>query len=103
MQSIDHFGAAILDDNDDAADPTDTMEDDTSQASFYASVTDRVILTCRFQFGLLHSRSVGMGFRGASSTHTEDFHFDSRKVVNVIIAKDFNFAHEDVQIQTLEV
>ena len=44
-----------------------------------------------------------MDFQPASSSVLERSKLDSRKVVNVIIAKDFNFAQEDVQIQALEV
>ncbi|KAL2429643.1 hypothetical protein ABEF95_008579 [Exophiala dermatitidis] len=52
--------------------------------------------------GILQSQGAGVSFRGPPSSHIEESQFDSRKVVNVIIAKHFNFAHEDVQIQTLE-
>ncbi|KAJ4579116.1 hypothetical protein HRR81_003267 [Exophiala dermatitidis] len=77
VQDVDHFGEAILADDDGSGDLMDDMEDDGtgSQARRHAPFPNR---------------------RRKSQ-------FDSRKVVNVIIAKHFNFAHEDVQIQTLEL
>lgn len=44
-----------------------------------------------------------MSFRVPSSNQIEQAKLDSRRVVNVVIAKDFNLAHEEVQIQALEV
>jgi predicted component of type VI protein secretion system len=41
--------------------------------------------------------------RTASSSLLEPLKLDTRKIVNVVIAKDFNFAPIDVQIQVLEV
>lgn len=55
------------------------------------------------QGGNLHSKLAGISFRRASSNAPSQHKLDSRRLVNVVIAKDFNFAHEDVQIQTLEV
>lgn len=52
---------------------------------------------------MFRSKLAAVNFQGASSNQAERTKLDSRRVVNVIIAKDFNFAHEDVQIQALEV
>lgn len=91
VQDVDHFGEAILADDDGSGDLMDDMEDDGTGS----------------QAGMLHSQTaagVSFSFRGGPpSSHIEESQFDSRKVVNVIIAKHFNFAHEDVQIQTLEL
>ncbi len=53
------------------------------------------------QSGTIHSVLAAVNFRGVSSTERPKL--DGRRVVNVIIAKDFNLAQEDVQIQALEV
>ena len=42
-------------------------------------------------------------YRAYSILGSNDLQLDSRKVVNVVIAKNFNFAQEDVQIQVMEV
>jgi hypothetical protein len=56
-----------------------------------------------FQLGILSSKLTAVDFRNASSSVLEHSKLDTRKVVNVVIAKDFNFASADVQIQALEV
>ncbi|EXJ84033.1 hypothetical protein A1O3_04700 [Capronia epimyces CBS 606.96] len=88
VQSIDEFVAAILDDNNDVEDPADALEDDSNQACFS---NPGICLVD------------GLSFRGAPSTQNAQFQSDSPTVVNVIIAKDFNFAHDDVQVQALEL
>lgn len=55
------------------------------------------------QGGNLHSKLAGINFRRTSSNGPSQHKLDTRRLVNVIIAKDFNLAKEDVQIQTLEV
>jgi hypothetical protein len=50
-----------------------------------------------------HSKLADVNIRAAASSHLETPKLDTRKVVNVVIAKDFNLAHNDVQIQVLEV
>src|ERR1700744_3862756 len=52
---------------------------------------------------MLTSKLAAVDFRTASSSFLEPSKLDTRKVVNVVIAKDFNFATDDVQIQALEV
>jgi hypothetical protein len=59
-------------------------------------------LTLR-QGGNLHSKLASINFRRTSSNAPSQHRLDSRRLVNVIIAKEFNLAKEDVQIQTLEV
>ncbi|KIW64484.1 hypothetical protein PV04_09413 [Phialophora macrospora] len=86
LQSIDAFGAAILDD--DNADLEGAPYD--SDADFRNP-------------GNLNSKLASVDFRAASSSLLERSKLDTRKLVNVVIAKDFNYAHEDVQIQALEL
>ena len=52
---------------------------------------------------MLTSRLAAGDFRTGSSSLLEHTKLDTRKVVNVVLAKNFNFAPEDVQIQVLEV
>jgi hypothetical protein len=52
---------------------------------------------------MLNSKLPSVDFHAASSSILERSKLDTRKLVNVVIAKDFNYAHEDVQIQALEV
>ncbi|EXJ78866.1 hypothetical protein A1O1_09268 [Capronia coronata CBS 617.96] len=85
LQSVDQFVAAILEDSGDAVDSTDLPNDDANQ------------------IGMVHSKLTGSSYRAASSIQADQFQSDSRKVVNVVIVKDFNFAEEDVQIQVLEL
>ncbi|KIX08741.1 uncharacterized protein Z518_03398 [Rhinocladiella mackenziei CBS 650.93] len=82
LQSVDRFGDAILDDNCEFGDDLSEHDNDADDAS------------------VLHST---VTFRTAPSSHTEPSKLDSRRVVNVVIAKEFNYAHEDVQIQVLEL
>ncbi|OCT45134.1 hypothetical protein CLCR_05862 [Cladophialophora carrionii] len=86
LESIDAFGAAILDD--DNADGEGALYD--SDAEFANP-------------GMLSSKVASVDFRAASSSLLERSKLDTRKVVNVVIAKDFNFAHQDVQIQALDL
>jgi len=55
------------------------------------------------QGGNLHSKLAGISFRRTGSNAPSQPNLDSRRLVNVVIAKDFNLAKEDVQIQVLEV
>jgi hypothetical protein len=52
---------------------------------------------------MLGSKLAAVDFSIAPSSLLERSKLDTRKVVNVVIAKDFNFADEEVQIQALEV
>lgn len=63
------------------------------------SLNDKLTIS---QDGNLHSKLAGVNFRGPTSVSPSRQQLDNRRIVNVIIAKDFNFAKEDVQIQTLE-
>lgn len=55
------------------------------------------------QPGSLRARLASVNIRAASVTTREEPSLDNRAVVNVIIAKGFNFAHETVQAQMIEV
>ncbi|KAJ9645034.1 hypothetical protein H2204_001496 [Knufia peltigerae] len=84
LQSIDTFVEAILDDAREYSDPLDQSDDDLGRESD------------------LRARVADVSFRGVASAQNDQTTLDTRKVVNVVIAKDFNLAHEDVQIQALE-
>ncbi|KAK5217486.1 hypothetical protein LTR47_006062 [Exophiala xenobiotica] len=84
LQSVDSFVSAILDDASELGDTPEQSDNDIENG------------------GALRSRIAGVDFRGPTSTHAVQSNLDSRKVVNVVIAKDFDRAHEDVQIQALE-
>ena len=51
----------------------------------------------------LHTQIAAINFKGNGSSVASQQKLDTRKVVNVIIAKDFNLASEGIQIQMLEV
>ncbi|KIW38855.1 uncharacterized protein PV06_08685 [Exophiala oligosperma] len=85
LQSIDTFVEAILDDAREYSDPLDQSDDDLGRESD------------------LRARVADVSFRGVASAQNDQTTLDTRKVVNVVIAKDFNLAHEDVQIQALEL
>lgn len=51
----------------------------------------------------LGSKVANLSMRAASLAPSSDMRLDTRKVVNVVIMKDFNLASHDVQIQTMEV
>jgi len=55
------------------------------------------------QTGGLHSQLANVNIRAGSVSTSPPETLDSRMVVNVVIAKDFNLARHDVQIQALEV
>lgn len=80
--SVDSFGDAILDDQSTFANDSD-----------FDSDSDAI--------GALRSRVQNVSFKGPRS-HVEQT-LDTRMVVNVIIAKDFNRACHDVQIQVMEL
>lgn len=77
-QSVDAFSEAILDDHNNFADSDIDSETD-----------------------VLRTRIQSVNFKGTRS-HVEQT-LDRRMVVNVIIAKDFNRACHDVQIQVMEL
>ncbi|KIW59850.1 hypothetical protein PV05_00116 [Exophiala xenobiotica] len=85
LQSVDSFVSAILDDTSEFGETPDQSDNDIENG------------------GALRSRIAGVDFRGATSAHNGLSKLDSRKVVNVVIAKNFDRAHEDVQIQALEL
>ncbi|EXJ63344.1 uncharacterized protein A1O5_11665 [Cladophialophora psammophila CBS 110553] len=86
LQSINTFGAAILDDDNNEFDDMPYESDVGVESS-----------------RMLHSKLASVNFRAGSSSLMDRPDLDTRQVVNVIIAKDFNLAHEDVQIQALEL
>lgn len=51
----------------------------------------------------LHAQLAAINFKTSGSSVASQQKLDTRKVVNVIIAKDFNLASESIQIQILEV
>ena len=83
LQSVDTFGDAILDENHNFASGSDFGSDKDALAG-------------------LKSRVQNVSFRGSRSIEAERT-LDSRMVVNVVIAKDFNRASHDVQIQVMEL
>ena len=82
LHSLDKFGDAILDDHHNFASESDHGSDNA-----VAGVKSRI-----------HNVS----FKDSRSSHIEPA-LDSRMVVNVVIAKDFNHACHDVQIQVMEL
>ncbi|KIW86229.1 hypothetical protein Z517_01624 [Fonsecaea pedrosoi CBS 271.37] len=86
LQSIKTFGAAILDDDNNECDDIPHGSDIDVESS-----------------GMLHSKVSSVNFGGGSSHFVDTQKLDTRRVVNVIIAKNFNLAHQDVQIQALEL
>jgi len=83
LQSVDKFGDAILDEHHNFASESDFESDNDALAG-------------------LRSRIQGVSFKGSRSSHAEQT-LDNRLVVNVVIAKDFNHACHDVQIQVMEL
>lgn len=81
-QSVDSFSDAILDDQSTFANESDLDSDNDA-------------------VGAVRSRIQNVSFKGTRS-HVEKT-LDNRMVVNVIIAKDFNKACHDVQIQVMEL
>jgi hypothetical protein len=79
LQSADHFGDSILDEHHNFASSSDLDEDSDTAA-----------------------RIQSVDFKAGSRSYVEPS-LDTRLVVNVVIAKDFNTACEDVQIQVLEL
>ncbi|KAK5047102.1 hypothetical protein LTR84_007045 [Exophiala bonariae] len=86
LDSVARFGELIL--NRDISEPG--ISSNTSESDYNTG-------------GTLHSKLAGINFRQSSSVSPSRQDLDSRKIVNVIIAKEFNLAKEDVQIQTLEI
>ncbi|OAL37102.1 hypothetical protein AYO20_03579 [Fonsecaea nubica] len=86
LRSIKTFGAAILDDDNNECDDIPHGSDIDVESS-----------------GMLHSKVSSVNFGGGSSHFVDTQKLDTRRVVNVIIAKNFNLAHQDVQIQALEL
>jgi hypothetical protein len=83
LQSADHFGDSILDEHHNFASSLDLDEDSDTVAG-------------------IRSRIQNVSFKAGSRSYVEPS-LDTRLVVNVVIAKDFNTACEDVQIQVLEL
>jgi hypothetical protein len=81
--SVDSFGDAILDE-DHCADADQSDSDSDNDAS-----------------GALRSQIQGVSFKATREPAGQSL--DNRMVVNVIIAKDFNLACHDVQIQVMEL
>ncbi|KIW33526.1 uncharacterized protein PV07_00367 [Cladophialophora immunda] len=86
LQSIKAFGSAILDDDSNEFDDVSHESDVDVESS-----------------GIPHSKLASVNFGAGSSSVVDHRKLDTRSVVNVIIAKDFNLAPEDVQIQALEL
>ena len=103
LQSVDRFGDAILDDNSEFGDASNGSGDEDESVSLPLQSIRRRRLVDRPQTLPMHSKLAGASFQRTSSNHLERPKLDSRRLVNVVIAKDFNFAHEDVQVQALEV
>ncbi len=82
LHSLDQFGNAILDENHKFASEAEFESNDTTAG-----------LKCRMNI---------VNFKESRSSHLEPS-LDSRTVVNVVIAKDFNHACHDVQIQVMEL
>ena len=83
LQSAERFGDAILDEHHNFASESDLDNDSDAVAG-------------------IHSRVQGVSF-GKGSRSLAEPNLDSRLVVNVVIAKDFNTASDAVQIQVLEL
>jgi hypothetical protein len=83
LQSAEHFGNAILDEHHNFASDSDFDNDSDG-------VTE------------VHSRIQNINF-GRKSQSVVEKTLDNRLVVNVVIAKDFNKACHEVQIQALEL
>jgi hypothetical protein len=86
LQSVDTFVDAILDDAHHFADDADFDNSDSEAAAT-----------------TLKSRIANVSFRGGVRSHVEQPTLDNRMVVNVIIAKNFNYASHDVQIQVMDL
>jgi hypothetical protein len=86
LQSVDTFVDAILDDAHHFADASDVDNSDSEAAT-----------------ANLKSRLANVSFRGGARSHLEHPTLDNRMVVNVIIAKQFNHASYDVQIQVMDL
>jgi hypothetical protein len=100
LQSVETFGAAVLDDDH----GTEDLDESDTKDEVYSAVCQLVHCVTHFSLQpIYHSKLANINVRAASSGHLETPKLDNRKVVNVVIAKDFNFAHNDVQIQVLEV
>ena len=86
LGSIDLFGDAILEEYDDTSERSKPWAQDAD---------DRAVP---------HDLNLeNVGIRAASLAPSSDIRLDDRKVVNVLIMKDFNLACHDVQIQTMEL
>ena len=86
LGSIDLFGDAILEEY-------DVTSEEPKPRAHDANV----------QGVPLGSSLENVGMRAASLAPTSDMRLDDRKVVNVLIMKDFNLACHEVQIQTMEL
>ena len=82
LASAERFGEAILDENHNFGAASDL--DDSND-----------------ELAALRSRVQGTSFKASRSVLESNL--DNRTVVNVVIAKDFNLASKDVQIQVLEM
>lgn len=86
LDSIDVFGDAILEqygDNSEETKPSLLGDSDQSSA--------------------LGSKTAHVSMRAAALVPSSEMRLDTRKIVNVVIMKDFNLACHEVQIQTMEV
>lgn len=86
LTSIDEFGEAILDQY-----ATDSNERGGSGLENGGTTPG------------YNSHLASINIHAASFAPSTEVKLDDRKVVNVVIAKDFNLAHDDVQIQALEL
>ncbi|OQV06717.1 hypothetical protein CLAIMM_11251 isoform 1 [Cladophialophora immunda] len=103
LQSIKAFGSAILDDDSNEFDDVSHESDvdvESVRTGFYSMSGQ---LSNLFKSGIPHSKLASVNFGAGSSSVVDHRKLDTRSVVNVIIAKDFNLAPEDVQIQALEL
>jgi hypothetical protein len=82
LQSVDKFGEAILD--------QDRSLDDESDVDIEKKVA------------AVRSRIKNVNFGSSLNSKTENL-LDNRMVVNVLIAKNFNYASRDVQTQAVEL
>lgn len=86
LDSIDVFGDAILE-----------QYDETSEESKPSAPAGGDAMSS------LGSKLANVSVRAASLATSSDMRLDTRKVVNVLIIKDFNLACHDVQIQIMEL
>jgi hypothetical protein len=86
LDYIDVFGDAIL----------EQYEEPSEESKPMVSAEGDIVSS-------LGSKLANVSVRAASLASSNDMRLDTRKVVNVLIMKDFNLACHDVQIQTMEL